>query len=147
MKRYVTLIVIIALFGFSVGLSAQEQRAGEKKDYPKLDNREGIPLSEMILSEDQNEKIEQIGANYGDQMLELRSKITVKQIELKSLLRDPNASEEKILSIAHDIQTLMVEVQKMMINYQLDIRKVLTPEQIKTWYTLENPSAKRGRRQ
>lgn len=147
MKRYVTLIVIIALFGFSVGLSAQEQRAGEKKDYPKLGNREGIPLSEMILSEDQNEKIEQIGANYGDQMLELRSKITVKQIELKSLLRDPNASEEKILSIAHDIQTLMVEVQKMMINYQLDIRKVLTPEQIKTWYTLENPSAKRGRRQ
>jgi Spy/CpxP family protein refolding chaperone len=129
MKRYVTLIVIIALFGFSVGLSAQEQRAGEKKDYPK------------------NEKIEQIGANYGDQMLELRSKITVKQIELKSLLRDPNASEEKILSIADDIQTLMVEVQKMMINYQLDIRKVLTPEQIKTWYTLENPSAKRGRRQ
>lgn len=147
MKRYSTLMVIIALFCFSVSLSAQEQLAGEKKNYPTLDNKEGIPLSAMSLSEDQNKKIEEIGANYGDQMLELRSQMTVKQIELKSLLRDPNASEEKILSIAYDIRMLNEEIQKMMIYYQLDIRKVLTPEQIKTWYTLENPSAKRGRRQ
>ena len=147
MKRYSTLIVIIALFCFSVSLSAQENLAGEKNDYSKLDKREGIPLSEMTLSEDQNKKIEEIGANYGDQMLELRSQMTVKQIELKSLLRDPNASEEKILSLARDIRALNVQIQKMMIYYQMDIRKILTSEQIKTWYTLENPPAKRGRRQ
>jgi len=147
MKRCSILIIIVALFCFSVNLSAQEQLAGENKDNTRYDNKEGIPLSAMTLSEDQNKKIEEIGSNYGDQMLELRSQMTVKQIELKSLLRDPNASEENILSIAHDIQVINVQIQKMMIYYQLDIRKVLTPEQIRTWYTLENPPAKRGRRQ
>jgi len=68
----------------------------------------------------------------------------VKQIELKSLLRDLKTEEKKILSTAREFRLLNVKLQKMMINYQLEIRRTLTPAQIELWRTLENPPAKGG---
>jgi Spy/CpxP family protein refolding chaperone len=147
MKQSAMLVMVMALLCFAVSLPAQEQIFDDGTGPARLGNKEGIPLSEMNLTEDQSRKIEDIGGNYGEQILKLRSRLTVKQIELKSLLRDPKARQDKILSIAQDIRVLTVQIQKKMIQYQLDIRKVLTPEQIKTWCTLENPSPKRGRRQ
>jgi Spy/CpxP family protein refolding chaperone len=138
------LVVILVLFCFPIGLSAQETVQGDKKDYPQINNREGIPLTEMNLSEEQNKKIEDINVDYRNKILQLRSQLMVKQIELKSLLRDLKTEEKKILSTAREFRLLNVKLQKMMINYQLEIRRTLTPEQIESWRTLENPPAKRG---
>jgi Spy/CpxP family protein refolding chaperone len=146
MKKSAMLVMIILFLCVAVSLPAQEQILAEGAGAERPVNKEGIPLSKMALTDDQRSKIDDIGGAYGDQILDLRSRLTVKQIELKSLLRDPKAREDRILSTARDIRRLTVQIQKKMIQYQLDIRKVLTPEQIKTWSTLENPSPKRGRR-
>jgi len=144
MKRRFVLVVILVLFCSPIGLLAQEKIQGDKKDYPQTNNKEGIPLTEVNLSEEQNQLIEKININYRNMILQLRSQLMVKQIELKSLLRDPKAEEDKILSTACDFRLLNVKLQKMMINYQLEIRRTLTPAQIESWCTLENPPAKRG---
>ncbi|MBN2514766.1 MAG: periplasmic heavy metal sensor [Deltaproteobacteria bacterium] len=144
MKRCFVLVIILVLFCFPISLLAQEKIQGDKKDYPQINNKEGIPLTEMDLSEEQNKKIENINVDYRNKILQLRSQLMVKQIELKSLLRDSNTEEKKICSTAREFRLLNVELQKMMINYQLEIRRTLTPEQIESWRTLENPPAKRG---
>jgi len=142
MKRRFVLVVILVLFCFPIGLSAQEKIQGDKKDYPQTNNKEGISLTEMSLSEEQNKKIESINVDYRNKILQLRSQLMVKQIELKSLLRDTKTEEKKVRSTAREFRLLNVKLQKMMINYQLEIRRTLTPTQIELWRTLENPPAK-----
>jgi Spy/CpxP family protein refolding chaperone len=144
MKRRFVLVVILVLFCSPIGLLAQEKIQGDKNDYHQTNNKEGIPLTEMNLSEEQNKKIEDINVDYRNKILQLRSQLMVKQIELKSLLRDLKTEEKKILSTAREFRLLNVKLQKMMINYQLEIRRTLTPAQIESWRTLENPPAKRG---
>ena len=144
MKRCFVLVIILVLVCSPIGLSAQEKIQGDKKEYSQINNKEGIPLTEMNLSEEQNQQIEKINVSYRNMMLQIRSQLMVKQIELKSLLRDPKTEEQKILSTAREFRLLNVELQKMMINYQLEIRRTLTPAQIELWCTLENPPAKRG---
>lgn len=144
MKRCFVLVMILVFFCLPVGMVAQEKDQGYNKDYVQTNNKEGIPLTDMNLSEEQNQQIEQINVDYRNKILQLRSQLMVKQIELKSLLRDPKTEEKKILTTAHEFRLLNVELQKMMIDYELEIRRTLTPEQIKTWSTLQNPPAKRG---
>ncbi|MCD6153555.1 MAG: periplasmic heavy metal sensor [Syntrophobacterales bacterium] len=142
MKRIFVLVMILAFLCPSIGFPAQVQEP--KQNAEKTNSKDGVSLAEMRFSEEQNKNIEEISATYRNKILQLRSELIVKQIELKSLLRDPEADEKKIRAMARDIRILNVQRQKMMIDYQLEIRNVLTPEQIRSWSTLENPPIKRG---
>ena len=142
MKRVFVLVMVLAFLCPSVGLPAQVREP--KQDYKKTNNKNGVSLTEMMFSKEQNKNIEGISTTYRNKILQLSSELIVKQIGLKSLLRDPEADEKKIRAMASDIRKLNVQRHKMMIDYQLEIRKVLTPEQIRSWSTLENPSIKRG---
>ena len=142
MKRIFVLVMILAFLCPSIGFPAQVQEP--KQNAEKTNSKDGVSLVEMRFSEEQNKNIEEISATYRNKILQLRSELIVKQIELKSLLRDPEADEKKIRAMARDIRILNVQRQKMMIDYQLEIRNVLTPEQIRSWSTLENPPIKRG---
>lgn len=144
MKKNLVIMMILVLFCFSAGLFAQEQIQEERNDYKKRNSKDGIPLTSMTLTEKQNKTIDEISTSYSNKILQLRSELIVKQIEIKDLLRDPETGEEKILAMAREIRILNDQRQEMMINYQLEIRKILTPEQIRSWCTLENPPFKRG---
>jgi len=147
MKKNLVIVMILVLFCFSAGLFAQEQIQEKRNDYKKTDGKDGIPLASMTLTEKQNETIGEISTSYSNKILQLRSELIAKQIELKSLLRNPETSEKKIRAMASEIRILNDQRQEMMVNYQLEIRKILTPEQIRSWCTLENPPVKRGWRQ
>ncbi len=142
MKKIFVWVMILAFLCPSMGFPAQVQEP--KQNAEKTNSKDGVSLTEMRFSEEQNKNIEEISATYRNKILQLRSELIVKQIELKSLLRDPEADEKKIRGMARDIRILNVQRQKMMIDYQLEIRDVLTPEQIRSWSTLENPPIKRG---
>jgi len=139
--------VVLGVMCCAVGLCAQEEVTQGKADVKKEENKRGVSLSELSLSEVQNTSIEQINASYRDKIIQLRSEVMVKQIDLKSRLRDPEVNETKIEAMARDIRIMHVKLQKMMIDYQLEIRRILTPDQIRSWRTLENPSTKRGWRE
>jgi len=147
MKKNLVILMILVLFCFSAGLFAQENIQEKRNDYKKTNGKDGIPLTSITLTEKQNETIDEISTSYSNKILQLRSELIVKQIELKGLLRNPETSEKKIRAMAREIRILNNQRQKMMINYQLEIRKILTPGQIRSWCTLENPPVKRGWRQ
>ena len=147
MRRCIMVCVVLGVMCCAVGLGAQEEVTQGKSDVKKEDNKRGVSLSELSLSEVQNTSIEQINASYRDKIIQLRSEVMVKQIDLKSRLRDPEVNETKIEAMARDIRIMHVKLQKMMIDYQLEIRRILTPDQIRLWRTLENPPTKRGWRE
>jgi Spy/CpxP family protein refolding chaperone len=147
MRRCIMVCVVLAVLCCAAGIFAQEEVKEGTKDLNKENNKRGVSLSELSLSEAQNTSIEQINAGYRERIIQLRSEVMVNQIELKSQLRDPEVQETKIEAMARDIRIMHVKLQKMMIDYQLEIRRILTPDQIRLWRTLENPPTKRGWRE
>ena len=60
----------------------------------------------------------------------------VKRIELLGLLRDPDAEKQAIQAKAREMGDVREALQKEMIDYQIQIRGILTPEQIRRWCTM-----------
>ncbi len=138
------LIVIVVVFLGSFTLAwAQESAEEKKEDTATLESRGCIPLSKMELSSGQAEAIEAIRSSYRKRILQLRSNLMVKKIEIENLLNDPEASEEKVLIKAGEIEDLNRAFDRVVLNYQLEIRRVLSPEQIKVWCTGGEMTAKR----
>lgn len=116
----------------------------EKKDNNSVaEKRDCIPLSKMELSSGQAETIEAVRSSYRRRILQLRSNLMVKKIEIRNLLNDPETGEEKVLAKAGEIEDLNRAFDRVVLNYQLEIRRVLSPEQIRAWCTGGEMSAKR----
>jgi len=146
MNRYVLFVVILVLFTVNpFSLSANGSDPGNKKpDHTVMTVRHCIPLKELNLSEKQQEAINKINIIYREKILKLRYELTSEQIEIKDLLRDPAVSEKLIRSRGLKIESLQARLQREANNYQLEIRHILTPEQIRSWCTFESYPLKRG---
>lgn len=101
------------------------------------------PISKMILSSEQVEAIDRISLKYNNLFMQLRSQIMLKQLEVAALLRNPDARDTDILSAASDIGKVRSELEMAGIQCQIEIRRVLTAEQIRSWCNLETPPLRR----
>jgi len=135
--------VLIFFFVFFPAVCAQDTAGKTVQDIPKVDDGECTPLSEMNLTEAQNNAIERVRTTYRKEILQLRSNLMVKQIEFKGLLKDPEADAEKIHATAGDIEMLRGRFNSMVLDYHLEIRDILTPVQIKSWCINEETAVKR----
>jgi len=143
MRKYF-LIAVIFIFLCSYAAVWAQGSVEEKKDNNSApESKECIPLSKMELSLGQAESIEAIRSSYRRRILQLRSNLMVKRIEIRSLLNDPETGKERVLAKAGEIEDLNRAFDRVVLNYQLEIRRVLSPEQIKVWCTRGEMSAKR----
>jgi len=138
MKRYILLWVIL-IFLFPVNLIANGQ-----DENSIITSRNCIPLKDLNLSDNQQKAINKIDVIYGEKILKLRCELTSNQLELKDLLRDPSASEEIIRVGGKKIEALQAQLQREVINYQLEIRRILIPEQTRLWCTIEGYPVNKG---
>lgn len=136
-------VFLIFLFVFLPGVCAQDIAGEVAKDIPKVDAGKCTPLSEMDLTEEQNKAIEEVRTSYRKEILQLRSNLMVKRIEFKGLLKDPEADVEKIHATADDIEMLRSRFDKMVLDYHMAIRNILTAVQIKSWCIDEEMAVKR----
>ncbi|MBW2636646.1 MAG: hypothetical protein JRC86_03830 [Deltaproteobacteria bacterium] len=143
MRKYFLIAIIFIFLGSFALLFAEESVEEKKKDNSVTEHRDCTPLSKMGLSSGQAEAIEAIKSSYRRRILQVRSNLMVKKIEIRNLLNDPEASEETVLIKAGEIEDLNRAFDKVVLNYQLEIRRVLSPEQIETWCTNGEMSAKR----
>jgi Spy/CpxP family protein refolding chaperone len=143
MKKYFLLAVIFVFLGSYTLLYAQDDVEEKKEGSVQAESRDCIPLSDMKLSADQTKAIEAVRSSYRRRILQLRSNLMVKKMGIKSLLNDPEAGEEQVLIKAGEIENLNKEFDKVVLNYQLEIRRILSPEQIRSWCTTGEMSAKR----
>jgi Spy/CpxP family protein refolding chaperone len=143
MRKYFLIAIIFILLGSFALLWAQESVEEKKDNNSVAESGDCIPLSKMELSSGQAEAIEAIRCSYRRRILQVRSNLMVKKIEIRNLLNDPESSEEKVLIKAGEIEDLNRAFDRVVLNYQLEIRRVLSPEQIETWCTNGEMSAKR----
>lgn len=134
---------MIIAFILSCSLSLYAQGPGWGKKWDKA-GKGCISLEEMNLSEEQQKTLSQIKAIYWDEMLRLRYKLMGKCLELKMLVRDPGAGAEAIRAKGQEIEMVRSQFQRKALDYQIEVRKVLTPEQMRSWCTLVGAPFMRG---
>ena len=93
-------------------------------------------LVDLKLSEKQLEAVRKTETIYREPIFRLRKAMMFKHIDLRNLLQDPESSEETIRSKAREIETLQKELRQNTIDYQIALRAILTPDQIRRWCTM-----------
>jgi Spy/CpxP family protein refolding chaperone len=102
----------------------------------------------LELTGEQQAAIESIEKSYAGQANDLQSKLMSKRLELQSLFRDVEADKNTIRAKAREVFELQNHYQQLTIDYQLEVRGVLTHQQLKLWYqTMDlGPRHRWGRR-
>ena len=124
----------------------QAQSLGrDTRDPSILPSRDVSVVKELNMTEAQLKEAKRIRTAYSNRILKLRSDIIGKSIEYRNLLRDPAASEEAIRTKGKEIETIDTQLIREKIDFEIEMRKILTPEQFQRWYTAmdQQPAAKK----
>jgi zinc resistance-associated protein len=87
-------------------------------------------FSGLNLTEDQQKKLDSLYQTYGKDVAKLHNTLGQKQLEMNSLLLEPNPDQSKVTNLQKELSGLQSSLNDKRINYQLEARKILTPEQV-----------------
>ncbi len=90
----------------------------------------GGPGKTSSLTPEQRTQLQELRRKFRDETSQLRESISSKRQELRSLWSDPNADPKVIVNKEKEMRELQDQMQDKMVQFRLDARKVLTPEQI-----------------
>jgi len=144
LSRILVSFLFLNLLSTSViGQGPQERRGWgfpEKKG-PDFEDRRGMPgpmsppmgewVRRLNLTEEQATRLQELRHSYLRDTLVWRNELVVKRFDLQDLLRNPQADPNQILAKQREVSELEAKIQERAILNHLEIRKVLTPEQIK----------------
>jgi Spy/CpxP family protein refolding chaperone len=84
----------------------------------------------LNLTEEQTARLQKLRESYLRDTLVLRNELVIKRFDLKDLLANLQADPNQVLAKQREISGLESKLQERTVLYQLETRKVLTPEQI-----------------
>jgi len=87
-------------------------------------------FSGLNLTEDQQKKLDSLYQAYGKDVANLHNKLGQKQMEMNSLLLESNPDQSRVANLQKELSGLQAQTNDKRINYQVEARKILTPEQI-----------------
>jgi Spy/CpxP family protein refolding chaperone len=92
---------------------------------PKGEDWKGISLTP-----EQKTKFQELRQKFNDETAQLRGSILTKRLELQSLWTNPKADSKTIMDKEKEVRDLQNQMKDKMIQFKLEARKFLTPEQI-----------------
>ena len=102
---------------------------------------------DLNLTEEQIASLQNLRQGFLRDTLPWRNDLVVKRMDLEELLRQPQTDSKQVLGKQREVSDLESKIQERMVSYQLEIRKVLTPEQIRLLPpALDSPGPERHRR-
>ena len=88
---------------------------------------------DLHLTAEQVEKLRSVQASYLNDIGSLRNDLLNKRYELRGLMSDPASKADDIKAKQEEVFVLEAHIQEMVIDYQLKVREILTPEQFRLW--------------
>lgn len=90
-------------------------------------------LAEQLkLTDQQKSELEKIASSNKENIEDLYAQLRTNYKELKEEMKDPNSTREEILSVYDQVKSTHTELGRAKIEMLLDMREVLSPEQITT---------------
>lgn len=91
------------------------------------------PGKDNALTPEQKTKLRDLGRKFREENAQLIGAIMGKRLELQSLWTDPKADSKAILDKEKELRDLQNQMRDKVIQYKLEARKFLSPEQIANW--------------
>jgi Spy/CpxP family protein refolding chaperone len=88
-------------------------------------------LRRVNLTEEQSARIKELQEGFFKDTLAWRNDLVGKRFELRDMFRNSQVEQNQILAKQREISELESKIQERALLHQLEVRKVLTPEQIK----------------
>jgi Spy/CpxP family protein refolding chaperone len=140
-------VCIFFIFTALNNANANPQRQHKRPPKPYLELE--LFSEELGLTEEQQSAIKEQQFQTEKEVIELRSKIEVAELELKNLLREDNPDEAEIKNKIEEIGQLKSELRWVKVQAKLGLRDLLTSEQYEKLKTLKKEQMKKrlhGRR-
>lgn len=135
MKRPGIFFVLIVLVCLVAESQAQGVGRDNRSESSNTAGREVALVRELKLTEAQDREMKRVRTLYSNRILKLRSEIIGKSIQYRDLLSDPVASEESIRAKGREIEAIDTQLIRERIDFEIEVRKILTPEQFQRWYS------------
>ncbi len=143
MTKKVTLVIAVVLMLVSIGLVAQ----GEGRDRDMMRHaRFGIHMAEsnlfppqiilrfkdeIGLTADQAGKLEKMHAQIKEASIRQDADIKILEIKLGTTLKSEQTDRKKLEGLIREIAKLKTDLKIQHMNFMLDVKNLLTPDQIK----------------
>jgi Spy/CpxP family protein refolding chaperone len=124
MKSKLAVGLILTMFAASQLLAQPGSMAGRGH---------GRVSDELKLTEDQQQKVEQMRFDLMKQMATHRSKIATARVELQELVAKDPVDKAAIEKKMKEISDLRTQGQTLRLNHWFAVHKLLTPDQQKVW--------------
>lgn len=82
------------------------------------------------LTPEQKTKFQDLRRKFNEETAQLKGSLLTKRLELQSLWSDPKADSKAILDKEKELRTLQNQMKDKVVQYRLEARNFLTPEQI-----------------
>jgi Spy/CpxP family protein refolding chaperone len=121
-KRLFTVLTVLAAFTLMVPLAGAQEK-------PK-DEGGCCPMRHQLnLTDDQEKQVEKSKFDLEKAVLPLETQIEVKHAELKALLVADNPNAGTVNAKLDEIGGLRTQIQKKRVAHEMEVRRLLTPEQ------------------
>ena len=118
------LIFFLALLLITGSAYAAGQMGNHSGDGPKI---HGHNL--LNLTPEQKTKLKELRDNFRKDTVFLRNNIRVKRLELRALWTVPQPEKDKIMAKQKELMDLVSQLQTRVVDFRLEFRSMLTPEQ------------------
>jgi len=139
-RKKILLLSLTVLLGVSLSSLALAQEPPEKKGWEFRGGRRMMmgpmhsPLmdwaSRLNLTEEQTTRLQELRESYLRETMVWRNELLIKRFDLRDLLNNPKADTDAVLTKQREISELESKIQERALLFQMEMRKVLTPEQI-----------------
>lgn len=136
-------IILLHVF-LPCAVSAQSRHQGPER-FTCLPS-DGVSRENLGLSKEQRATVERLEKAYDDEISGVKGRLISKRLELQSLFSNPEIDEETIRARAREVFYLQDECRRIEIDHQLEVRRALTPEQLRNWYPAGDWSLPSSRR-
>jgi Spy/CpxP family protein refolding chaperone len=137
---------LAVLFGLTMGvflLSTANVLANEEHGFNKEDHRKEWQAKKdqmyekLGLTEEQKQALKAHKEGYRDETKSLKEQIKEKRKAYRQALESPDVDENAIIAANNEIKVLENKLDDIRLSGVLELRKILTPEQIQTFNELE----------
>jgi len=130
MKKAIVAFVLVGLMLLGVSyVYAQEQADPPRHGWMRGDKSWGQGKG-LNLTAEQKAKFQELRRRFTRDTAQLRGELVTKRLELRLLWTDPKADSQAILAKEREFRDLRNRMKDKMIQYKLEFRSSLTPEQI-----------------
>ena len=126
MKRF-TLLSVVPLVLFAFSAYGYQHGKGHGK---WLWWKDTSIVEDLKLDDKQKTEIDEISSTYNQKLEEMRPGVDEKREAFREAMGNPGSTREEIMKAYDDMWNTKYKVKKTMIEMKLDIRAVLTPDQV-----------------